>query len=237
MSNDAHVLELLPAYALGSLDEDELLVVSMHLGDCDICQEELNSYELVADQLMLALPEYEPPRMLRTSILGKIQQENEMEEPEAGISNWLRSIKPAWSFVSVALILLLGITSLSLWQEVNQLQASTSVRGQQEIFLQSSEGNLIDAKGVLLISQNSQDATLIVEGLPVLEEGFQYQLWLIRDGQRESGGVFSVSQGGYGFLSVSSAEEIATYEVFGITVEPVGGSTKPTGKKVLGSDL
>lgn len=237
MSDDKHVLELLPAYALGSLDEDELLIVSMHLGTCERCQEELTSYELVGDQLILALPEYEPPRNLIDSIISKVLQENDQEEPEGGTSKWLRPMKPAWNFISVGLILALGITTLSLWQEVNQLQSSTIEIGQQEVLLLSSGVNLDDAKGVLLISQNDLEATLIVEGLPVLEEGYQYQLWLIKDGLRDSGGVFSVSQAGYGFLLISSAEELSSYEVFGITVEPAGGSSAPTGEKVLGSDL
>ena len=237
MSDDKHVIELLPAYALGSLDEDELLVVSTHLGTCERCREELISYELVGDQLMLAVPEYVPPRNLIDSILSKVMQKNDREEPGRGVSKWLRSMKPAWNFIGVGLILALGITSLTLWQEVNQLQSSTSEMGQQEVFLQSSGVNLEDAKGVLLISKNDLKATLIVEGLPVLKEGYQYQLWLIKDGLRDSGGVFSVSQGGYGFLTISSADEFSSYHVFGITVEPAGGSSAPTGEKVLGSDL
>jgi anti-sigma-K factor RskA len=62
-------------------------------------------------------------------------------------------------------------------------------------------------------------------------------LWLIQDGQRTSGGVFSVSDEGYGSLWISSPEPLATYSAFGITIEPAGGSPGPTGDKVLGSPL
>jgi anti-sigma-K factor RskA len=61
--------------------------------------------------------------------------------------------------------------------------------------------------------------------------------WLIENGQRTSGGVFSVSQEGYGSLRVSSPQPLSNYSAFGITVEPVGGSPGPTGNKVLGSPL
>ena len=76
---------------------------------------------------------------------------------------------------------------------------------------------------------------MVVEGLPVLDEDHEYQLWLIRNGQRASGGVFSVDADGYGAMVVSSPEALSNYSAFGITVEPEGGSPGPTGDRVLGS--
>jgi len=47
--------------------------------------------------------------------------------------------------------------------------------------------------GTIVISTAGESGTLVVDGLPSLDEARQYQLWLIRDGQRTSGGVFSVN--------------------------------------------
>ena len=69
-----------------------------------------------------------------------------------------------------------------------------------------------------------------------LDDAQQYQLWLIRDGERTSGGVFSVSQSGYTAMQVYSREPLASFDAFGITIEPYGGSPGPTGDKVLGGD-
>jgi anti-sigma-K factor RskA len=91
------------------------------------------------------------------------------------------------------------------------------------------------ATGMLVISEDGEYGTLVVDGLPALDPAHQYQLWLIRDGQRTSGGLFSVNPEGYGSLWVSSPEPLSSYPAFGITVEPVGGSTGPTGEKVLGT--
>ena len=40
MSKETHVLDLLPAYALGSLDSDEARRVEEHLSSCLVCRNE-----------------------------------------------------------------------------------------------------------------------------------------------------------------------------------------------------
>lgn len=93
------------------------------------------------------------------------------------------------------------------------------------------------ASGVMVISQDGVSSTLVVDGLPALEAGKQYQLWLIRNGQSASDGVFSVAPDGYGMMVVQSSRPLTDYSSFGITIEPAGGSPGPTGKKVLGGKL
>jgi anti-sigma-K factor RskA len=93
------------------------------------------------------------------------------------------------------------------------------------------------ATGTIVISGDGEYGTLVVDGLPPLDAARQYQLWLIEDGQRTSGGVFSVSSEGYGAMEIASPEPLSRYSAFGITVEPAGGSPGPTGDKVLGSAL
>jgi anti-sigma-K factor RskA len=88
-----------------------------------------------------------------------------------------------------------------------------------------------------VVSLDGEHGTLVVDGLAALGEEQQYQLWLIQDGQRTSGGVFSVSEEGYGSLWISSPEPLSSYSTFGITIEPAGGSPGPSGDKVLGNAL
>jgi len=89
------------------------------------------------------------------------------------------------------------------------------------------------ATGTIVISMAGESGTLVVDGLPSLDEAHQYQLWLIRDGQRTSGGVFSVNPEGYGSLWISFPANLTSYDAFGITIEPAGGSPGPTGDKVM----
>ena len=137
--------------------------------------------------------------------------------------------------VSLVLILLLGASNLFLWGRLSALER-TDQAGLITIHLQGTEA-AASASGMLVISQDGEYGTLIVDGLPNLDESQQYQLWLIQDDQRTNGGVFSVSEEGYGTLSVESPKHLISYSQFGITVEPAGGSPGPTGEKVLGGQF
>jgi anti-sigma-K factor RskA len=65
----------------------------------------------------------------------------------------------------------------------------------------------------------------------------QYQLWLVLDDERTSGGVFSVDYYGYGAMVIHAPRPLNEYTSFGVTVEPAGGSPAPTGEKVLGGEF
>ena len=58
---DDHVIELLPAYVLDALTDEETGQVAQHLAGCKTCQEELSRLQLVADDLPLALVQTAPP--------------------------------------------------------------------------------------------------------------------------------------------------------------------------------
>jgi anti-sigma-K factor RskA len=90
---------------------------------------------------------------------------------------------------------------------------------------------------MLVISRDGEHGTLVVDKLPPLDEHQQYQLWLIDDGTRTSGGVFSVKEDGYASLWVGAPKALGSYKRFGITIEPEGGSPEPTGIRVLAGDL
>jgi anti-sigma-K factor RskA len=93
------------------------------------------------------------------------------------------------------------------------------------------------AIGTLIMGQNGDYGTLVVDHLPLLDAELQYQVWLIRDGERTSSGLFSVNYEGYGSLELSAPLLLNQYDTIGVTIEPRGGSPGPTGAKVLGSDL
>ena len=240
MSNNAHVLELLPAYALGSLDETEALQVAEHVSTCPACQAELLSYQSVIDQLALAAPDSRPPASLKQQILGQLQTPRVGTDRKSRLS-WsqrmtglFQKAAPVWGIASLILVALLVISNLWWWQRADREDSIVTPGGMQVIAMISTDA-APGAVGTLVISEDGEYGTLVVDRLPALDEQSQYQLWLIRDGQRTSGGVFSVNPEGYGALWVSSPNPLSSYPDFGITIEPAGGSPGPTGKKVLGT--
>ena len=241
MSPQEHYLDLLPAFALGSLDEEEQLQVSEHLAVCSICRAELQDFEQVVDELSLAIVQSEPASEVKDKIMAYARKDKESAEESTEQTWWARLTQtmrisaPVWGIAGLFLILALGLSNLFLWGRLNEIErVSQSVL--LSIPLQGTE-DTPQAVGMLVVSRDGEHGTLVVDGLPTLDELSQYQLWLIRDGQRTSGGIFSVDEEGYGNLWVSSPEPLLSYSDFGITVEPAGGSAGPTGMKVLGGEL
>lgn len=238
MSSDNHVIELLPGYVLGCLDEDDLILVSEHLPVCGDCQAELYAYQAVADGLALALPDATPPSGLKRQLVNRIQLSLAQPTP----SNWnvftdfMRNTSPIWGIASLVLIMALATSSLLLWQRVKHLETITQPGQMQTINLAGTQ-TAPDASGLIVLSMDGKRGTLVVDHLPVLDSEHEYQLWLINDGQRESGAVFSVNKYGYGSVWVSSPEPLSSYSDFGISIEPTGGSPGPTGDKVLGRPI
>jgi anti-sigma-K factor RskA len=92
------------------------------------------------------------------------------------------------------------------------------------------------AQGQLIADPTSQSAVLVVTGLPPLESGRTYQVWLIADAPI-SAGLLTVDANGQGVLIITSTESIGSFKSLGISVEPEGGSLQPTGDIVVLSDL
>jgi anti-sigma-K factor RskA len=202
----------------------------------------LLSYQAVAAQLALAAPDAIPPGRLKQQILRQLQTPRLEPAIEPHRSWWQRIVDlfhraaPAWGLASLALVVLLVLSNLWWWQRADREGPMVTPGGMQVVAMVGTDAAPA-AVGTLVISGDGEYGTLVVDGLPALDPDRQYQLWLIRDGQRTSGGVFSVNPEGYGALWISSPEPLSSYPAFGITIEPEGGSSGPTGDKVLGGSL
>lgn len=242
MSNEPHAIELLPAYALGSLDAEEAIQIAEHVVICPSCCAELASYQAVADKLALAAPDAAPPAALKQQLLGRLQTPYAASEPEARPSWWQRMAgllhggAPVWGLAALTLVAVLVLSNLWWWQQTRRHETVVTTGGMQVVAMAGTKA-APGAVGTLVISQDGEYGTLVVDGLPALGAERQYQLWLIRGDRRTSGGVFSVSAEGYGALLISSPNPLSSYPSFGITIEPTGGSPSPTGEKVLGGSL
>ncbi len=236
-----HVTESIPAYALGVLDEVESQKVSQHLERCSACQAEFNAYQLLVDQLACTVPQIKPPLRLRASVMQQAAAQSIQAQPARPIwKAWLsRSLSPLVGLVGLVLIVTLVGLNLALWQQIQRPPAApvpTAVAANFRL-VKMSPSQPGSASGLLVISEDGEYGTLVVDGLTELSPSQQYQLWLIKDGKRTSGGVFSVQDTGYGMLRINSPEPLVDYQSFGVTVEPAGGSPGPTGPKVLGGNF
>jgi anti-sigma-K factor RskA len=240
MAGNDHFVELLPAYALGCLDEDEYVVIAKHLAACEGCRAELRSYAAVADQLALGVPDVPPPARLKERLMHQVRSSDAQAQSRSSwwqqLAAFIRRTTPVWGLVGMLLIVALATSNVWLWQQLGQQQAAPRPGALDTIGLAGTEV-APEATGLIIVSVDGEHGTLVVDRLPQLGTEQEYQLWLIQDGQRTSGGVFSVGPDGYGSVWVSSPQPLSSYSAFGITIEPKGGSPGPTGERVLGSNL
>jgi anti-sigma-K factor RskA len=238
MSTEEHVIDLLPAYVLDILTGAEKNQVVEHLAGCQKCLAELRTYQLAKDELAFASKLFSPRPQVKTGLIRKVRFLQKQAAASSRNSPWRRGIDlfirslPVWG---LALIVVLALVNWVLWTQLHKVNLSnpTPLR---VVALASTE-NAPGAIGSLVMSQNGEYGTLIVDKLDDLDTDHQYQLWLIKDGQRSSGGVFSVNPDGYASLVIYGPQPLNNYQAVGITIEPAGGSPQPTGMKVLGGEF
>ncbi len=246
--------ELLPDYLLGDLNVDEMVTMAAHLRTCLRCQENLLSYENVFADILEIPREHKIPenvwRNIHKSISKEVSKKNAwsfLEEiKEAFSSQWSMALSAISVFVMIGVSLWafnLQKKTIDLQVRLDMLQEDKKKQYQVSAFLTSpemrrillkGEAKAIQATGTILVQPEEIRAILIVQNLPQLPEDRAYQLWLVRNNQRENGGVFRVDSSGMGLIILTAPSPLSTYHAFGITEEPSGGSPGPTSPRLLG---
>jgi anti-sigma factor RsiW len=235
MSDDLHVLELLPAFALGSLDEAEARQVAEHLAGCHMCRTELSGFQKVANQLGFATPEAFPSADLKRRFTERIQ-EIKSTHPKRERSWVPGRFLPIGGMIGLLLLFVLLASNLLLWQRLNNLEMLTGPLGMRAITLQNTE-EAPKSSGFVIISSDGDNGVLVVDELPQLDAQYEYQVWLERNGNLTSGAVFAVDESGYRGLRIEAPETLLVYSSVRVTIEPAGGSAQPTGDTVLDGSL
>lgn len=76
-------------------------------------------------------------------------------------------------------------------------------------------------------------ALLVSHNLPDAPEGKTYQWWVMADDAPKSAGVFKVGPDGTSLIKIGSLEDFGRIQDFVLTLEPEGGSERPTGDMLL----
>ena len=244
MSNEHHILELLPVYTLGALDADEVEQVAAHLSHCPTCQAEWRAFQTISDDLALAIEQVEPPARLKQQLMARIgDAETTAVPPPPQASFWqqltavFRQHKAiAFSqLVLLSLVAVLLASNFLLWPQENELESRPQAGQMQAIHLNNT-GLIPNADGYLIISADGLNGAIILDQLPQVERQ-EYQLWLVKDGERTSGALLSVDELGYSGGRVDAPEQLFNYTWAEVTIETAGGSPQPTGDVILRAPL
>jgi anti-sigma-K factor RskA len=229
--NNSSLFELLPAYALGALSEEERAQVEAFLASSEEARAELRAYEAMLTGMATLVPARKAPPNLTEDFRKRLAASAvppAMVKPSAPTRRqWQR--RPALLLGLTALIVVvigavLIYRSVVIDSETRAIQTILGNSAAVHVKLDAQSGATGNVSFVIL--PDSKLGVLVAE-LPTLQEEKQYQLWLLKTEEKESGAVFSVT-GPARQVLVTMPDVPSEYQAVGITVEPKGGSPGPT---------
>jgi anti-sigma-K factor RskA len=223
--------DLAAPYALDALDDDERVRFESHLETCPECR------RLVADlrstvASLAAGTEVEPPARLRATVMAAIDAETagsgEDLAPVISLESRRRrmtiAVSAAVGIAAVALAAVLTTGMLSSGDPVDEILADAD---STEIVVDSD----VVVGGRVVFSPERNQAVFTAAELPSVAGDETYELWLIDDSGAVPAGLFTPEEDGSAEVLVDG--EVTPGLTLGLTVEPAGGSTIPTGDVIV----
>jgi anti-sigma-K factor RskA len=224
MSQDPH--DLLAAYALDALDDDERERFERHLDECDECSKQLALLREPVAALAYAVEGPAPPEALRGRII-----EGARAEPRATViklprRNWALGAVAGVAAAAACLAIGLGIWANSL---SNSLDRERSAKAAYEeaakvLAAKATAKPLIGADGSLLVADDGR-AALVVCGLDGAPSAKTYEAWVISSDTPQPAGLF---RGGSVCNPVLLTQRVPNNSTVAVTLEREGGATSPT---------
>jgi anti-sigma-K factor RskA len=192
------------AFALDALDHEEAEAFERHLADCPDCEGELEELRFAAAALAFAVEPPRPSRSLRLRVLDTGAQVIPL--PRRRHPRLLRAAAVAAAACAVL------VAALRPWET-----------GESEVGFRRYAAK--GANATLLVSR-SGEAVLAARRLPPLANGTVYELWVIAGGRARPAGLFRGSL-------ATLTRPVPQGATVAVSVEPAGGSSRPTGPLLL----
>ena len=243
--------DLKDAYVLGALPEEERLSFEDYLAAHPERQAEIDELGAVAGLLAFSPQEQEPSPELRRRVMEVVEAEAEPSRVRgrstfAKVGDYLSVRSLA---LGAAALLVIGLLS---WNVLLQVQVQ-NLQGQVE----NAQGQVQDLQGELEVAQQSQtiklegswakqgamaevasmqnnQIILVARNMPSVPEDKTCQIWVIKGDVPKSSGLFQPDGNG---TATPVTNSITNADVIAVTVEPAGGSKKPTSDPVLLANL
>ncbi|MFV0126238.1 anti-sigma factor domain-containing protein [Streptomyces sp. HMX112] len=240
--NEEHLHAPSGAYALNALPDDERAEFERHLRDCPACAQEVRELSATAARLGTAVASA-PPAAMKQQVLAQITTVRQLPPTMApgaitpraapGRTGRLpRLVLAACAAVATA------FGGVAVWQHQEARQAEEQARRAEQRAADMARvlvapdartvtGSKGGAKATVVVSREENSAVFLASGLPELSSGKTYQLWFDDGGTMRPAGLI----GEDGSLMMEGGVDGATG--MGVTVEPAGGSPRPTTAPVM----
>ncbi|WP_030313083.1 anti-sigma factor [Streptomyces flavochromogenes] len=239
---DPHTLT--GAYALDALDPEEHEAVRRHLAECPSCAQEVTEFSETVVRLGLAVA-VTPTATLRTNVLERIATVR--QEPPAttratraprrwyGLRRWSH-----WA-LAACLAGAVGLGGVAAWQhglaedarqetararEANDAVAAVLAAPDARVSTGRLDGGAV---GTVVVSASLDRAVFAASGMAPPPAGKVYQLWYDDGGTMRSAGLMDPGAGAEATLLDGPVNRASGV---GVTVEPAGGSPRPTSAPV-----
>ncbi|MFG2978632.1 anti-sigma factor [Streptomyces sp. NPDC048331] len=243
--SDSHALAA--AYALNALDPGEHEPFTDHLSRCEECRQEVAEFQATAARLAAAVALPPPPAMKRRTLAavdGVRQLPPRGSAPVSAVPLRGALRRKVGRFVVAASVAAAALfAGLAAWQHQEIRHYEQQARQiEQRLDDVSTVLTAPDARAAHGRTSNGASATVVSSaarnkavftagGLPAPVPGTTYQLWLDHDGTMRPAGF--IHQDGTVLVDGDTADAAA----IGLTLEPAGGSPRPTTTPLLLMDL
>jgi anti-sigma factor RsiW len=229
-------------YAAHALDGDELASFEQHLGECSACRSEVAELTETTSWLAAAVAT-SPPSELRARVLAEVahvrqlppltpvSELDELEQRRA--RRWYR--QPLAAAAALMLVVSVGLGAFAVDarqraqladERATRIAAIATDPDRVEVDVPVTSGG----HGTVIAADGS--AIFRTSDIAQLPDDRVYQLWIIRGDSPQSAGVL-----GRGGELEAFVEGIRPTDALGLTIEPSGGSTMPTGELVLRAEM
>lgn len=225
MSDDLHTLS--GAYALNAVEPDEAREFERHLSGCQACREEVRELRETA-AAMGAAEAGPPPAGLRARVLAAAARQPQLP-PVVTHVDAARRRRRLVGLVAAAAAVLAVIAGVVTTQVQHGQQLSQPVAAvfhapdSQSVQVTTSNGGTL----TVAVSQRMHEMAVDTHRLPSLGSTQVYQLWEIDGGHAQSAGLVGDPAAGQAMPLPPRSSQVA------ITIEPAGGSPKPTTKPIV----
>lgn len=208
--------ELAAGYALDALSADDERLFEAHLAHCAQCQDDVAAFSAAAAELGFHARTAPVPAHLRDRIVDAARRERLTAlRARPRRTYLLRASAAAAACAAIGL----GIWAATLHARLG------SAEPLRALGLRGAPGSVVLGRGGA--------ATLVVSGLPTPPAGQTYEIWVRRGAASEPAGLFRPRPTATTVIGLS--RPVADGWQVAVTVEPSGGSPRPTGPRVVTS--
>jgi anti-sigma-K factor RskA len=220
--DDLHVLA--GSYVLDAISETEREEFERHLQFCPTCDAEVRGLRETTVRLALACA-VNPPARMEQHVLAATYQTRQLPPLAASrpgrVLHFPRRLAILAAAASVAAAAALGITQLTAQHQLDQARSTaiarvvTAADAHVDTARTSAGGNVTVVTSVAL-----REAVVSTSGMASLPSGRVYQVWVMSPSGARSAGLMQGSS--------LLASAVRPGDQIGITVEPAGGTARPT---------